>query len=191
MLSASIGPSARCGPAPSASPSIPRRQGQAPGPMRNGDVERQLDSVARAEHHLCPRRGGNSGRGPGGTGALTRRPRALIVVSEIRLLRGGLIGVESRLDADCACPLGEPGRGPGQEGVWRVCSGLSAAGGGVAKATQLPLGVTVRYSSRADLGRSFGSCCGSMMSMRHVTARSAGLKPTLLRTSRRAGTPTA
>ena len=52
--------------------------------------------------------------------------------------KGSTVGM---LGADRDRLLGEQGRDPESEGVRRVCSGLSAAGGGVANATQLPLGV--------------------------------------------------
>jgi hypothetical protein len=71
--------------------------------------------------------------------------------------------------------------------VWRVCSGLSAACGGVAKATQLPLGVRVRYLSRADLSPSFCTCCGPAIGLRLQTALPAGLKPTLCKAAREPG----
>ena len=103
------------------------------------------------------------------------------------MLRGALMGYSRDLDADCARPPGEPRRGPAQQGVWRVCSGLLAAGGGVAKATQFPLGVKVLRPSRADLSPSFRTCCGSVIGLRVETARAAGLKPILCEASREAG----
>ena len=97
------------------------------------------------------------------------------------------MGYSRDLDADCARRLGEPRRGPAQQGVWRVCSGLLAAGGGVAKATQFPLGVKVLHSSRADLSPSFCTCRGSVIGLRVETARAAGLKPILCEASREPG----
>ena len=58
---------------------------------------------------------------------------------------------------------------------------------GVQEATRLPLGVKVRYSSRADLSPWFCACCGSAIGLRLETALPAGLKPTLCEAARDPG----
>ncbi len=140
-----------------------------------GDVEPQLDpggALARA----LP-----SGRyrspAPRGSGRSTQASCALIVRGRFCRAPAASSEYSRGLDADCARLMGEPPRGPGQESVWRVWSGLSAACGGVAKATQLPLGVEVRYSSRAELGPWFCASCGSALGLRLGTALPAGLGP--------------
>jgi hypothetical protein len=91
------------------------------------------------------------------------------------------------VDADRARPAGRAVSVSRIRSVWRVCSGLSAAGGGVAKATQLPLGVRVRYLSRANLSPSFCTCCGPAIGLRLQTALLASLKPTLCKAAREPG----
>ena len=59
--------------------------------------------------------------------------------------------------------------------------------GALQKATQLPLGVQVRFSSRADLSPSFCTCCSSAMGFCLETALPAGLKPTLCEAAREPG----
>ena len=122
-------------------------------------------------------------------GALGADPASCALMCSWRfVLRGGLIGVLWKLDVDVRTPLGRVVSGSKeQEGGWRVCSGLSAARGGVAKATQLPLGVRVRYLSRADLSPSSCTCCGSAMGLRLETALLAGLKPSLCEAAREPG----
>jgi hypothetical protein len=97
------------------------------------------------------------------------------------------MGYSGDPDAGCARLLSGLCRGPGQEGVWRVCCGLSAAGGGVAKSNAAPLGVKVRYSSRADLSPSFCASCDSAIGVGLETALSAGLKPTICESAHEPG----
>ena len=54
------------------------------------------DPVALAEHQRVPSAGGGASSRSPGLGAVTQASRALILPEEILLLRGGLIGVQSR-----------------------------------------------------------------------------------------------
>ena len=104
------------------------------------------------------------------------------------MFRGGPIRVRVRLDVDVCTPGGRVVSGSKD----KKADGASAAAcrrlaGVLQKATQLPLGVKVRYSSRADLSLSFCICCGSAMGLCLQIALAAGLKPTLCEAARELG----
>jgi hypothetical protein len=163
-------------------PAAPRRRRtgakrRAEPPARSGGLGRALARALRRGTRQLLARGARGAR-PGVL--LADRGRSDFVA---RRPDGGTVEMWTR-----TAPARWASRaGVQDKNVWRVCRGLSAAGGGVAKATQLPLGVRVRYLSRADLSPSFCTCCGPAIGLRLQTALPAGLKQAVCKAAREPG----